>query len=61
MSKITRTPRIASIGAPASMGSFQVLKKGLNFDIILIVTGNFVWKIQTEAHKGTHHSITRKF
>jgi len=44
MSKITRTPQIASIGAPASMGSFQVLKRGPNFDIILIVTGNFVWE-----------------
>ena len=45
MSKITMTPRIASIGGPASIGSFQVLKKGPNFDIILIRTEDFVWKI----------------
>jgi len=44
MSRITRTPRIASIGGPASMGVFQVPKKGPNFDIILIETGDFVWE-----------------
>ena len=44
MSRIARTPRIASIGGPASMGVFQVPEKGPNFDVILIETGDFVWE-----------------